>query len=104
MNDVLCAGASLDSYQPASSESLVALSDLQVGSEGRVFSVTQKSGFEECMIIKRFMRMGFLRGELVKIIQKAPLFQTPILVEVRGSRIALSADEARLVQIEVSRS
>lgn len=104
MNDVLCAEIGLNSYGAVSGEALVALSEMQVGSEGRVFSVTQPAISSEFQIIKRFMRLGFLRGEAVKIIQKAPLFQTPILVEIRGSRIALSADEAELVQIEVSHS
>jgi Fe2+ transport system protein FeoA len=53
-------------------------------------------------IESRLMLLGFLEGELVKIIKKAPVFKSPFLVEVRGRQIALSKDEAKMVKVEVS--
>lgn len=49
------------------------------------------------------MHLGFLDGEIIKVIRKAPLFQEPLLVEVRGRSIALSFDEAQLVSVEVEK-
>jgi len=51
----------------------------------------------------RLMHLGFLEGEIVQVIRKAPLFKEPLLVEVRGRSIALSFDEAQLVSVEVSK-
>jgi len=104
MNEAIYPGISLREESPSSAvaETLVPLSKMKVGAEGRIFSVTQRSDMNEKEIIKRFMRLGFLRGETVRVIQKAPFFQSPILVQVRGARIALSDDEAELVQLESS--
>lgn len=54
-------------------------------------------------IESRLMHLGFVAGETVKITKKAPLFKEPLLVEVRGRLIALSAKEAELVDVEVAR-
>lgn len=51
----------------------------------------------------RLMHLGFIKNEPVLLIQKAPYFGVPLLVEVKGRRIALSFDEAELVIVtEVS--
>lgn len=52
-------------------------------------------------IESRLMLLGFLEGQTVRVTKKAPLFQEPLLVEVRGRMIALSRDEAKLVNVEV---
>ena len=51
----------------------------------------------------RLMHLGFLDGEAIKVIKKAPLFKEPLLVEVRGRSVALSFDEAELVRVEVTK-
>ncbi|HLW58156.1 MAG TPA: FeoA family protein [Bacteriovoracaceae bacterium] len=48
----------------------------------------------------RLMHLGFIKNEPVTLIQKAPYFQIPILVEIKGRRIALSLEEAKKVQVE----
>lgn len=48
----------------------------------------------------RLMHLGFIKNEPVILIQKAPYFQIPILVEIKGRRIALSLEEAKRVQVE----
>jgi Fe2+ transport system protein FeoA len=47
------------------------------------------------------MHLGFFYGETIRIVKKAPLFNEPFLVEVRGRMVALSKNEALLVQVEV---
>lgn len=54
------------------------------------------------LIKSRLMHLGFIKDEPVIVIQKAPFFQIPILVEIRGRRIALSAGEARMINVEES--
>jgi Fe2+ transport system protein FeoA len=49
----------------------------------------------------RLMHLGFLAGQMIKVTKKAPLFKEPILVEVRGRLIALSSEEAGLIEVEV---
>lgn len=52
-------------------------------------------------IESRLMHMGFIFGETIKVTRKAPLFKEPLLVEVRGRSVALSLEEAGLVEVEV---
>lgn len=47
------------------------------------------------------MHLGIMDGETIRIVKKAPLFKEPLLIEVRGRSVALSFDEAALVQVEV---
>lgn len=49
----------------------------------------------------RLMHLGFIDGQTIVVKRKAPLFQEPILVEVRGRSVAISLSEASLVDVEV---
>lgn len=55
---------------------------------------------ENELIESRLMHLGFIKNEPVIIIQKAPYFQIPILVEIKGRRIALSFEEAKMINVE----
>lgn len=59
-------------------------------------------GEEISDIESRLMHLGFIQGAIICIKKKAPLFDEPLLVEVRGRMVALSAAEARLVTVEVN--
>lgn len=48
----------------------------------------------------RLMQLGFISGERITLIRKAPLFGEPLLVEVRGSQYAISKSEASLIELE----
>jgi Fe2+ transport system protein FeoA len=50
----------------------------------------------------RLMHLGFIQGAKVEVKRKSPFFRGPILVEVRGRIVALSQDEAQLVNVELS--
>lgn len=52
-------------------------------------------------IESRLMHLGFVDGATIMVKRKAPLFQEPLLVEVRGRLIALTSDEAGLIKVEV---
>ena len=52
-------------------------------------------------IESRLMHLGFISGQEIKVTKKAAFFQEPLLVEVRGRSVALTAQEASLVEVEV---
>lgn len=52
-------------------------------------------------IESRLMHLGFMDGESIKISKKAPFSRGPLLVEVRGRSVALTLDEASLINVEV---
>lgn len=60
----------------------------------------QSQNLELGPIHSRLLHLGFIKNEPIILIQKAPYFDVPILVEVRGRRIALSLEEARMVKVE----
>ena len=66
----------------------------------RSFPIQEVREFSD--IESRLMHLGFMDGAIISIIQKAPLFKEPLLVEVRGRSIALSFDEAELVKVQVA--
>lgn len=49
----------------------------------------------------RLMYLGFIAGQIIKVRKKAPVFNGPLLVEVRGRQVALSLAEAGMVEVEV---
>lgn len=63
------------------------------------FSIEEEREFSD--IESRLMHLGFLAGEAIQVIKKAPLFKEPLLIEVRGRSVALSFSEAELVRVEV---
>lgn len=65
----------------------------------RSFNIHDEREFSD--IESRLMHLGFIDGEIIRVTRKAPLFQEPLLVEVRGRSVALSFDEAKLVSVEV---
>ena len=66
----------------------------------RSFSNEESRDFTE--VESRLMHLGFMDGEMIRIVKKAPLFKEPLLVEVRGRSVALSFEEAALVRVEVA--
>ena len=94
--------AAKSSTHESLSESTVLLSELSVGISGSILSLDHGNpNGEDMSLTKRFMRLGFLKGESIKLLHRAPLFQGPFLVEVRGARIALSGEEAKKIQLEI---
>jgi len=65
----------------------------------RSFHETEVRDFSE--VESRLMLLGFLSGEIIRVTKKAPLFEEPLLVEVRGRKIALSKNEAQIIKVEV---
>ncbi len=53
-------------------------------------------------IESRLMHLGFIDGEMIKVVRKTAFFKEPLLVEVRGRSVALSFSEAELVLVEVA--
>ena len=51
---------------------------------------------------QRLRDIGFVAGESVTVVARAPWGGDPVLVQVGGSRFALRRDEARMIVVEVS--
>lgn len=66
-----------------------------------VCSFHSSSNKEISDIESRLMHLGFIDGQVIRVMKKAPLFKEPLLVEVRGRLVALSLVEASLVSVEV---
>lgn len=51
---------------------------------------------------QRLQDIGFVAGEPVTVVARAPWGGDPVLVQVGGSRFALRRDEAWMIVVEVS--
>ena len=71
------------------------LSDLHPGQSGMIKSLTLNGSPRQ-----RIMAMGFVKGESVKVIRKAPLGD-PIEFEVKNYKLSLRKSEAALIEVEV---
>lgn len=47
----------------------------------------------------RLLHLGFLPGEIVRVIRKTPFTSDSLLIEVRGTKMALTKNEAKLINI-----
>jgi ferrous iron transport protein A len=52
----------------------------------------------DAVVVSRLRELGFIRGENIRIAGRAP-FGEPILVEIRGSTVALRKSEAACVHL-----
>ena len=52
----------------------------------------------EPLLVERLRELGFIRGETVRLRGRAP-FGEPLIVEIRGTSIALRLREARCIQL-----
>jgi ferrous iron transport protein A len=52
-------------------------------------------------ISQRLQDIGFVPGELVTVVARAPWGDDPVLIQVGGSRFALRCDEAKMILVEV---
>lgn len=73
----------------------ISLSDIPVGSEGRVVAVNATNG-----IARRIMEMGVVPGVTVSVIKAAP-FGDPIEVRVRGYSLAMRKTEADAIEVSL---
>lgn len=55
------------------------------------------------LISRRLQDIGFVVGESVEIVARAPWGGDPVLVQVVGTRFALRRNEARLIVVEASK-
>ena len=70
------------------------LDQLAPGQSARIIRIDGVDG-----VSSRLREMGFIAGELVKYIRRAP-FRGPVNCSVAGSRVAVRDGEARRVEVE----
>lgn len=69
------------------------LNEAQVNFQGTISDLTGEE-----LLVSRLQELGFIRGEQVVVRGRAP-FGEPLLVEVRGTTIALRKREAQCIQL-----
>ena len=75
--------------------SLKKLSDLHPGQSAMINKLSLSGNPRQ-----RLMAMGFVKGEPVKVVRKAPLGD-PIEFEVKNYNLTLRKSEAALIEVEV---
>lgn len=73
----------------------LSLADIPSGGECIIVKVHGHGGFRN-----RIIEMGFVRGEVIKVIKNAPL-SDPIEYEIMGAHISLRRNEAKLIEVFV---
>ncbi|MBC8006077.1 MAG: ferrous iron transport protein B [Verrucomicrobia bacterium] len=69
------------------------LADLQTGSRGVIVHVLGQGAFR-----KRISEMGFVKGQMVKVIKNAPM-KDPVEYEIMGYKVSLRRSEADLIEV-----
>lgn len=70
------------------------ISELQIGESG-VIVANSLSPVLSC----RFSEMGFVKGQKVTLIKKAPL-SDPVEVGIMGYRVCIRVSQAKLIKVE----
>lgn len=78
------------------------VADLKIGDTALITSVGDDCLDIHCHCI-RLMELGFTPGQEVKLIARSP-FKDPMAVSVRGTVIALRAEEAECIKINTNGS
>lgn len=68
------------------------LSELHTGERGVIVKVTGHGGFR-----KRIVEMGFIKGQIVEVLQNAPL-QDPVKYKIMGYEVSLRRSEADMIE------
>jgi len=71
------------------------LAELDQGAEATIVKLKGRGAFR-----KRIMEMGFIKGQKVKVIRKAPLLD-PVEYRVMGYNVSLRLSEAHLVEVSL---
>ena len=69
------------------------LSDLNTGEQALILKVRGHGGFR-----KRIVEMGFVKGQMVEVLQNAPL-QDPVIYKVMGYEVSLRRQEAEMIEV-----
>jgi ferrous iron transport protein B len=69
------------------------LADLTTGSRGVIIHVLGQGAFR-----KRISEMGFVKGQMVKVIKNAPM-KDPVEYEIMGYKVSLRRSEADLIEV-----
>ena len=70
------------------------LADLEVGSRGLILGYRSPP---ETTFQLRLIELGFLPGQPLRVVHRAPWSKDPLAVELRGSVFALRREDARWI-------
>ncbi len=77
----------------------VELAELPIGMRARVVAVSQADGHAPLDLHKRLAELGFLPGEVVRIVARGFLAREPIAVRVGTGTFALRLFEAACIRV-----
>jgi len=83
----------------SASTSIRTLATLQKGDAAVIAGLAQTSGAEELATLRRLVELGFVPGEVVRVIAKAFPGGHPIAVRLGNTTFALRRHEATLIQM-----
>lgn len=74
------------------------LFELSKGQVGTIIIEKVEALSEDLFI--RLNHLGFVSGETIKLCSVSPVFKGSVLVDIRGAKIALSEDEAKIINVK----
>ena len=77
----------------------IQLTELSVGTRARVVSVAAADASTPVELGRRLAELGFLPGEVVRIVAKGPLSRAPIAVRIGTGTFALRLFEAACIRV-----
>ena len=84
---------------PAQAPTEIRLTDLSVGTRARVVSVAAADASAPAELGRRLAELGFLPGEVVRIVARGLLSRAPIAVRIGTGTFALRLFEAACVRV-----
>ncbi len=78
------------------------LASLQKGGNARIEGLSPASGNDEAATLLRLVELGFVPGELVRVVAKAFPGGYPMAVRVGNTTFALRRHEASLIRIAMA--
>jgi Fe2+ transport system protein FeoA len=76
------------------------LNEASLNQRLKVLSFSDEEHIELNDLESRLIHLGFHFGSMIRIVRRAPLFQEPLLVEVRGRLVAMTLSESLLIKVE----
>jgi ferrous iron transport protein A len=84
---------------PAPASTDIQLTDLGIGTRARVISVSAADAATPVELGRRLAELGFLPGEVVRIVAKGLMARAPIAVRIGTGTFALRLFEAACIRV-----
>ena len=69
------------------------------GKLNKKYKILRVETTQNQVLNKRLIQLGFIPGSIIEINHYSPWFKSPILVSIRGLKVAITDQEANLMKI-----